>query len=70
MNYKAIILKIIKENQPLGIHKMDRLFHNTVEFSISWISIMKELRKENLIENEGYKITQQGLDYLAEHSEG
>jgi len=68
MDYKVVILKIIKENQQLGIHKMDRLFHDVVNFSVSWVPIMQELREEKLIEENGYKITSKGLQYLEKKS--
>ena len=68
MNNKAIILKIIKDNQPIGIHKLDRLFHEFVEFSISWVPILQELREESLVEESGYKITTKGLEYLKKNT--
>ena len=67
MDYKKIILEIIRDNQSLGVHKIDRLFHMNVDFSISWIPIMKKLEEEGLIEKNEYKITQKGLDYLNQH---
>ncbi|WP_333662942.1 hypothetical protein [Chishuiella changwenlii] len=67
MNYKIIILQIIKNNKELGLHKFDRLFHEKIEFSISWLPIMSELRNDGLIENNDYKITPKGLEYLSEH---
>ena len=68
MKNKILLLKIIKDNQSLGIHKIDRLFHDVVDFSVSWLPIMNELREEKLIEETGYKINQKGLEYLSKHS--
>lgn len=68
MENKIILLKIIRDNQTLGIHKIDRLFHEVVDFSISWVPIMKELRKEELIGDTGYEITKKGFEYLIKNS--
>lgn len=68
MENKIILLKIIRDNQTLGIHKIDRLFYDVVDFSTSWVTIMKELRQEELIEDAGYKITKKGLEYLVKNS--
>ncbi|WP_133532389.1 hypothetical protein [Flavobacterium dankookense] len=68
MNYKIIILKIFKENQTLGVHKLDRLFHDVVDFSISWVPILQEMREENLVKKNGYEITKKGIEYLQKNS--
>lgn len=64
MKNKIIILEIIRDNQPLGIHKFDRLFYDKVDFSISWLPLMNELRDDGLIQETGYEITEKGLDYI------
>ncbi|HEX7846211.1 MAG TPA: hypothetical protein VF476_10470 [Chitinophagaceae bacterium] len=65
MNYKLILLRIISENQLIGIHKLDRLFYDEVGFDTPWPPMMEELKKDGLvIHDAGYKITKKGLAYL------
>ena len=69
MDHKIVILKIVKENQPIGIHKFDRLFYDKVDFSVPWPPLMAELRNEGMVETvNGYLITKKGERYLNQNS--
>lgn len=69
MDYRIIILKIVKENQPLGIHKFDMLFYNKVDFSVPWAPIVEELKSEGMLQaGYGYFITEKGEKYLNDNS--
>ncbi|WP_397364147.1 hypothetical protein [Olleya sp. R77988] len=64
MNYKRLILEIINKNAPLGIQKFDRLFYSIADYSVSWTEIVKELRKDELLDEEEFILTEKGIEFL------
>ena len=68
MNLKKIILEIIKDNPEIGRAKFDRIYYSLISYEENWVPIVKELRKEEFIEEDILKITYKGLDYLSKHS--
>lgn len=64
MDFKKIILEIIKDNYPIGRDKFDRLYYSKVDYNNSWVPIVEELRHDGLLEKKELKITKKGIDYL------
>lgn len=68
MNLKKVILEIIKDNPEIGRSKFDRLYYSQVSYEDSWVPLIKELRKEEFIEDDMLKITDKGLKFLQKQS--
>ncbi|NAS31513.1 hypothetical protein GTQ40_11060 [Flavobacteriaceae bacterium R38] len=76
MNYEIELLKLIKNDQPIGRSKLDRAFYDLREsdpkidndeiFSTSWVSILSSLKEQGLVvqSNQGYILTEKGLSFL------
>lgn len=64
MNYKKYTLEILRDHQPMTLHKFDRLFYEKNTRMISWLSTVKELIKDQLIKEEPLRITPKGLKEL------
>ena len=67
MNIKKTILEIIKKNPEIGRAKFDRIYYSTVSYEENWVTIVKELRNEEFIEDDILKITNKGLEYLSKN---
>lgn len=61
MNYRKYILEILRDHQPMTIHKFDRLFYENNSRLISWLTTVKELVHEQLIKEEPLRITSKGV---------
>ncbi len=64
MNYKKQILEILRDHQPMTIHKFDRLFYENNTRLVSWLATVKELTHEQLIKEEPLRITSKGINEL------
>ena len=64
MNYKKQILEILRDHQPMTIHKFDRLFYKNNHQLVSWLAVVKELIHEQLIKEEPLRITSKGRNVL------
>lgn len=64
MDFKKIILEILKNNYPIGRDKFDRLYYSKVDYNNNWVPIIEELRRDGLIEKKELKVTLMGIDYL------
>ena len=64
MNYKKYILEILRDHQPMTIHKFDRLFYQQNSKLASWLSTVKEMLHEQLIKEEPLRITSKGIHEL------
>ena len=67
MDYKKLILQIIRDNQPLGMPTLDRLFHDKVDVGISCVPVVIELENEGLILTNQCKLTKKGEEYLKKY---
>jgi predicted transcriptional regulator len=64
MNYKKQILEILRDPQPMTIHKFDRLFYENNTRLISWLTTVKELINDQLVKEEPLRITSKGIHAL------
>lgn len=64
MNYRKYILEILRDHQPMTIHKFDRLFYKSTPRTLSWLVTVKELLHEQLIKEEPLRITSKGIQEL------
>ena len=64
MNYKKQILEILRDHQPMTIHKFDRLFYENNTRLISWLATVKELVSDQMIKEEPLRITSKGIHEL------
>ena len=65
---KLIILEILDQNPNLGRSKFDRIYYSKIDYDTNWVAILKELRKEKLVEENQLLITSKGKDYLKNNS--
>ena len=74
--YHLALLRIIKDNPNSSPHKIDRLFYQiridegiatSKIYLVSWTELMKDLKRETLVENDERSITSKGVEYLAKH---
>ena len=61
MNYKKQILEILRDHQPMTIHKFDRLFYENNTRLVSWLTTVKELIHDQLVKEEPLRITSKGI---------
>jgi hypothetical protein len=64
MKYKKQILEILRDHQPMTIHKFDRLFYENNTRLVSWLNTVKELIEDQLIKEEPLRITARGIHEL------
>jgi len=64
MNYKKQILEILRDHQPMTIHKFDRLFYENNTRLVSWLATVKELVHDQWIKEEPLRITNKGIQEL------
>jgi hypothetical protein len=64
MNYKKYILEILRDHQPMTLHKFDRLFYQKSSRTLSWLATVKEMIHEQLIKEEPLRITSKGIHAL------
>jgi len=64
MNYKKYILEILRDHQPMTLHKFDRLFYHNTSKTLSWLATVKEMIHEQLIKEEPLRITSKGIHAL------
>jgi predicted transcriptional regulator len=64
MNYKKQILEILRDHQPMTIHKFDRLFYENNTRLVSWLTTVKELIHDQWIKEEPLRITNKGMHAL------
>ena len=64
MNYRKYILELLRDHQPMTIHKFDRLFYKQNTRTLSWLTTVKELTNEQLIKEEPLRITSKGINEL------
>ena len=64
MNYKKQILEILRDHQPMTLHKFDQLFYEDNTRLVSWLATVKELANEELIKEDPLRITSKGAREL------
>lgn len=64
MKYKKQILEILRDHQPMTIHKFDRLFYENNSRMVSWLATVKQLIKEKLMTENPLDITEKGVKEL------
>ena len=69
MNDRKYILEILRDHQPMTLHKFDRLFYQNVTRTLSWLTIVQELIQEQLVKEEPLRITSKGIRELENMSD-